>query len=79
LRHEGLFQDSPKSSDCLFPTRQLTPYRRIVRWLLIGYAALTFVLWLAIGVRNTIGYVSAADEVALILLLLLEARRSHSS
>jgi hypothetical protein len=61
------------------PIPQLTPYRRIVRWLLIGYAALTFVLWLAIGVRNTIGYVSAADEAALILLLLLEACRSHSS
>lgn len=56
------------------PISQLNPYRRIVRWLLIGYTALTFVLWLAIGVRNTIGYVTAADEVALLLLLLLEAR-----
>ena len=61
------------------PIPQLSPYRHVARWLLIGYTALTFILWLAIGVRNTIGYVAAADEVALTLLLLLEARRPHSS
>jgi hypothetical protein len=60
------------------PISQLAPYRRAVLWVLIGYAALTFLLWLAIGARNAIGYVTAADEVALILLLLLEARRSRS-
>jgi hypothetical protein len=61
------------------PISQLAPYRRVVLWTLIGYTALTFILWLAIGVRNTIGYVAAADEVALTLLLLLETRRPHSS
>ena len=40
---------------------------------------LTFVLWLAIGLRTPTGYISAADEVVLILLLLLEARDSRSS
>jgi len=62
---------------CL-PVPQVARHRDIVRWVLIGYAALTFLLWLAIGARNAIGYVTAADEVALILLLLLEARRSRS-
>lgn len=60
------------------PISQFAPYRQIVRWLMVGYTALTFVLWLAIGVRNTIGYVAAVDEVTLILLLLLEARVSRS-
>ena len=61
------------------PISQLTPYRHIVRWLLIGYTTLTVVLWLAIGLRTPTGYFTAADEVALILLLLLEARSSRSS
>ena len=61
------------------PISQLVPYRRIVRWLLIGYAALTVTLWLAIGLRTPTGYTTTADEVLLILLLLLETRRSRSS
>jgi hypothetical protein len=61
------------------PIAQLVPYRRIVRWLLIGYAALTVILWLAIGLRTPTGYITTADEVVLILLLLLETRRSRSS
>jgi hypothetical protein len=61
------------------PISQLGPYRRIVRWLLIGYAVLTVILWLAIGLRTPTGYVTTADEVLLILLLLLETGRSRSS
>ena len=61
------------------PISQLVPYRRSVRWLLIGYATLTVILWLAIGLRTPTGYTTTADEVLLILLLLLETRRSRSS
>ncbi len=61
------------------PLSQLNPYRGIVCWLLIGHTVLTFALWLAIGVRNTIGYVTAVDEVAPILLLRLKAREPRSS
>ena len=61
------------------PISQLVPYRRLVRWLLIGYAGLTVILWLAIGLRTSIGYTTTADKVLLILLLLLETRRSRSS
>ncbi|MDX6382251.1 MAG: hypothetical protein QOI57_3275 [Rubrobacteraceae bacterium] len=59
------------------PIPQLAPYRNVVRWVLIGYTALTVILWLAIGLRNPIGYITTLDEVVLILLLLLEARRSR--
>ena len=61
------------------PISQLTPYRRIVWWLLIGYTTLTVMLWLAIGLRTLTGYVTTADEVILLGLLLLEARGSRSS
>jgi hypothetical protein len=56
---------------------QLARYRNAVRWVLIGYAALTIFLWILIGARTPIGYVDKAIEVALIVLLLLEARRAH--
>ena len=57
------------------PIPQLAPYRNIVRWVFIGYAALTLTFWLIIGERTAVGFISAAAEVALIVLLLLEARR----
>ena len=58
------------------PIPQLARYRNLVRWVFIGYTALTLTLWLIIGERTAVGFISAADEVALIVLLLLEARRS---
>ena len=57
------------------PIPQLARYRNLVRWVFIGYTALTLTLWLIIGARTTVGFISAASEVALIVLLLLEARR----
>ena len=62
---------------CL-PVPQVARYRDIVRWVLIGYAALTILLWILLGDRTAIGYTAKAIEVALITLLLLEARRSRS-
>lgn len=50
-----------------------------MRWALVGFAALTIFLWVLIGVRSGLAYTDKAIEVALILLLLLEARRSPSS
>ena len=60
------------------PNPRLVPYRRVVRWTLIGYAALTTLLWVAIGERTVLGYSTTADEVALIMLLLVEGRRMRS-
>ncbi len=57
------------------PIPQVARYRNAVRWVLIGYTALTLFLWILIGARTPIGYTAAAIEVALIALLLLEARR----
>ena len=57
------------------PIPQLSRWRRQIRWLLIGYTALTIVLWLAFGSRIPIAYVSKTAEVLLIVCLLIENRR----
>lgn len=59
------------------PLPQLAPYRRYARWALIGYTLLTIVLWLAIGARTQIAYINKANEVLLLVLLLLEGRREQ--
>src|SRR5215218_7146470 len=58
------------------PITRLVPYQRAVRWTLIGYAALTILAWVAIGERTPLGYSTTAGEVALVLLLLVEGRRT---
>ncbi len=61
------------------PIPQLAPYRNAVRWLLVGFAGLTIVLWIAItgGNSTAIGYVDKAVELLLIVLLIAEARASR--
>lgn len=49
-------------------------YRRAIRWALIGYTVLTIMLWVVIGSRIPIAYINKVNEVALVGLLLLEAR-----
>ena len=60
------------------PIPRLGPHRRLVRWTLIGYAMLTILAWVAIGERTMLGYSTTADEVALIVLLVIEGRRMRS-
>ncbi|MGQ9491911.1 MAG: hypothetical protein ACUVR4_14385 [Anaerolineae bacterium] len=57
------------------PLPSLAPYRAWARWALIGYTALTVILWVIMGLRAPIGYVTKVIEVALIVLLLLEGRQ----
>jgi hypothetical protein len=59
------------------PVPRLARYRNIVRWVLIGFTALTILLWILLGARTPIGFIDKAIEIALILLLLLDARRSR--
>lgn len=61
------------------PVPQLVSYQNVVRWVLVGYAALTIVLWLVItgGASTAIGYVDKVAELLLIVLLLTEARASR--
>ena len=59
----------------------LRQYQPIVRWLLILFAAVTIIMYFAIsGFRpNPIGLLTKAVEVGLIVLLLIDGRRSTSS
>ena len=61
------------------PIPRLLPYRNTIRWLLVGFAALTIVLWLIVtgGNSTTIGYIDKTVEVLLIVLLVAEARSSR--
>ena len=61
------------------PIPRLAPHRNTVRWLLVGFAALTILLWLVIigGNSTTIGYIDKLVEVLLIILLVAEARVSR--
>ncbi len=61
------------------PVPRVARYRNPLRWVLVGYAALSIVLWIFLGARTIIGYIDKAIEVALIALLLLEARSARSS
>ena len=59
------------------PIPRISDYRNLVRWVLLGYAALTVFLWILVGARNSIGYTDKVIELALISLLLIETRRSR--
>ncbi len=52
-------------------------YRRPLRGLLMGYAALTILLWVLFGSPyTTIGYVDKTIELALLTLLWIDHRRA---
>ncbi len=50
-------------------------YRNVIRWVLIAYTALTFLLWVFIGERELIAYIDKAVELLLIVLLWLDTQR----
>ena len=58
------------------PIPALAPYRRLVRYALIGLAAVTVIGWIIIGDRVAIGYIDKVIELVLIVLLVVEARQS---
>ena len=58
------------------PIPQLAAWHRQIRWLMIGYTALTIGLWVAFGSRIPIAYICKVDELLLIACLLIEDRRA---
>mgnify|MGYP005845166779 CR=1 FL=1 len=59
------------------PIPFLVGYRRWSRWALLGYTALTVVLWAAIGQRDLYAYTNKLIELVLIVLLWLEGRQAR--
>jgi hypothetical protein len=60
------------------PIPQVARFRPIVRWVLVGYTALTIVLYFVMAPLTVIGLVDKAIEVALIVLLLADAYMASS-
>ena len=44
-------------------------YTKLVRWAFIAFTAVTIIGWVAIGLKNVVGYSDKLIEVALIVLL----------
>ena len=61
------------------PISALSRFRGTIRWILVGYTALTVVLWVLVGPRVEIAYADKVIELLLILLLLIEARKPAES
>lgn len=57
------------------PLPFLSGYRPLVRWALMGYTALTVLIWVLIGQRDLYAYTDKTIELVLIGLLWLESRR----
>ena len=57
------------------PIKFVTQNRALVRWALMAFAVITILAWLAIGIRDIVGYSTKSIEVILIVLLLIESRQ----
>lgn len=52
-------------------------YRRVLRWVLMGYTGQTILLWVVVGrPYTTIGYLAKVIELGLLTLLGIDHRRS---
>jgi hypothetical protein len=51
---------------------QLKAYHATVRWVFIGFAAVTIIAWVAIGMRTPLGYITKLIELVLIALLWMD-------
>ena len=61
------------------PIPQLARFRRLARWTLVAYAALTIVLFFVMApFYDFIGYLDKAIEIALIVLLIADAYTASS-
>lgn len=56
------------------PVGALDPYRGVIRYVLIGFAVLTIVLWVPFGTKDVVGYLNKANELLLIVALVVESR-----
>jgi hypothetical protein len=57
------------------PIAALANFRRLAKWALLAFTAITIIGWVLIGERSTIGFVTKAIEVALIVLVYLDLRQ----
>jgi hypothetical protein len=46
----------------------------VIRYVLIGFAALMIVLWVPFGTKDVVGYLNKVNELLLIAALVVESR-----
>ena len=51
---------------------QFKAHHATVRWVFIGFAVVTIIAWVAIGMRTPLGYITKLIELALIALLWMD-------
>lgn len=65
------------------PLTFLARRRPLIRWVLIGYTALTVLLWVFMallqGTADALGWIAKAIEVTLIVLLFLDGQRESAA
>ena len=59
------------------PIAALARYRRLAKWALLAFIAVTIIGWVFIGERIAIGYIDKAIEVVLIVLVYLDVRKQQ--
>jgi uncharacterized membrane protein YgdD (TMEM256/DUF423 family) len=57
------------------PIAALARYRRLAKWALLVFIAITIIGWVLIGERSAIGFTDKAIEVVLIVLVYLDVRK----
>jgi hypothetical protein len=55
---------------------QFRAYHGTVRWVFMGFTAITIIAWAAIGLRTPLAYADKVMEVILIALLWMDGRQS---
>jgi hypothetical protein len=59
------------------PIAALARYRRLAKWVLLAFIAVTIIGWVFIGERIAIGYIDKAIEVVLIVLVYMDIRKQQ--
>ena len=59
------------------PIAALARYRRLAKWVLLAFIAVTIGGWVIFGERSVIGFTDKAIEIVLIVLVFLDLRRSQ--
>jgi len=60
------------------PISFLAGRRSLVRYVLMGFTAVTIIAWIVMGLRIPLGYVDKTIEIVLIVFLWLETQRSKA-
>ena len=57
------------------PIAALAKLRKLAKWGLLAYTAVTILGWVFIGERSAIGFIAKAIEIVLIVLVFLDVRK----